>query len=211
MTKAAIRVGLADDQALVRHGLRVILERTPDITVAFNADSGQMLLDLLSATQVDVLVLDVRMPHLSGLEVVQRLRRSGNSTPALMLTTFNEPELLRRSIAAGANGFLLKDVEPAEFADAIRLLTSGGTVFVPTALNEIRERVAPESDNGTAITRREVDVLRLVAAGYSNKEIARALAISDGTVRNHMTEIMGKLIARDRTHAVMRAIALRLL
>jgi DNA-binding NarL/FixJ family response regulator len=206
-----IRVALADDQALVRHGLRVILERTTDIQVLIDVENGTRLLDRLSNTAVDVVIVDIRMPHMSGIDVVRCLRSTGQSTPALLLTTFNEPELVHDAVAAGANGYLLKDVEPLEFTDGIRLLASGGTLFAPTALQHARSVVKQQNAGSASVTKREVEVLRLVAAGYSNKEIARVLNISDGTVKNHMTDIMVKLEARDRTHAVLRAIALRLL
>jgi DNA-binding NarL/FixJ family response regulator len=204
---SAIRVALADDQALVRHGLRATLERACDIDVLIDVESGSLMLERLAGITVDIVVVDIRMPLLSGIEVTRRLRSARQATPILLLTTFDDPELVYQGVAAGANGYLLKDVEPAEFVDGIRLLVAGGSLFSPVSLYRARSALNEAGPATANITKREAEVLRLIAAGYSNKEIGRVLAISDGTVKNRVAEIMAKLEARDRTHAVLRAIA----
>lgn len=203
-----IRIALADDQALVRRGLRALLEGLGGLDVAIEAEDGAALLQALQHTRVDVVVSDVRMPGHSGIEVVRALRARGDYTPALLLTTFDEPALLQGARNAGAQGFMLKDAAPEELQHAITQLAAGAILFAPvsTMLSAVAADASP-----ARLTAREIDVLRLVAGGYSNKEIGRTLGISDGTVRNHLTDIMARFEARDRTHAVMKAIAARLL
>jgi DNA-binding NarL/FixJ family response regulator len=208
---APLRLALADDQALVRHGLRALLEGLGGLEVAVEAADGAELLAALRQTQVDVLVSDIRMPLHSGIEVVRALRARGDYTPALLLTTFDDAALLQGAVQAGAQGFLLKDAAPEELKAAILRVAAGETLLSPQSLQAAR--LGAPADNGAPahLTERELAVLRLVAGGYSNKEIGRALGISDGTVKNHLTEILDKLEARDRTHAVLKAIGARLL
>jgi len=201
-----IRLALADDQALIRSGLAALLGGLPGLQLGVEAADGRALLDALAAQAVDVIVSDIRMPRLSGLEVVRALRARGDATPVLLLTTFDEPGQLAAARAAGAQGYLLKDAAPAELASAIECLAAGGTRLAPISLQAARPS-APGSARTPQLTAREADILRLVAGGYSNKEIGRALAISDGTVKNHLTDILAKLDARDRTHAVLKALA----
>jgi DNA-binding NarL/FixJ family response regulator len=205
-----MRIALADDQALVLHGLRALLESLGDIEVAISAENGDALLAALRQQQVDVIVSDIRMSHRSGIEVTRALRERGDLTPILLLTTFDDPGLLRAAVAAGAQGFMLKDAAPEALRDALVKLKQGETLLAPMSLSS-----PPGGLNGaTAATRlspREQAVLRLVAGGYSNKEIGRVLNISDGTVKNHITEILQRLDARDRTHAVLKAIGANLL
>ncbi|NKF21184.1 response regulator [Solimonas marina] len=206
---ATVRIALADDQALVRHGLRALLEGLGGIEVAVEAEDGAALLQALQHQRVDVVVSDVRMPGHSGIEVARALRARGDYTPVLLLTTFDEPALMHGARNAGAQGFMLKDAAPEELQHAIAQLAAGATLFAPVSTTKL----ASVADDATPahLTAREADVLRLVAGGYSNKEIGRTLGISDGTVRNHLTDIMARLEARDRTHAVMKAIAARLI
>ncbi|MDB5974536.1 MAG: DNA-binding response regulator [Nevskia sp.] len=206
-----LRLALADDQALVRRGLRALLEDLGGLEVVIEAEDGAILLAALQQTHVDVLVSDVRMPRHSGIEVVRALRARGDYTPAILLTTFDDAALLQGAVQAGAQGFLLKDAAPEELKAAILRVAAGETLLSPQSLQAAR--LGAPADQGTPahLTERELAVLRLVAGGYSNKEIGRALGISDGTVKNHLTEILYKLEARDRTHAVLKAIGARLL
>jgi DNA-binding NarL/FixJ family response regulator len=201
-----VRVALADDQALVRHGLAAVLAKMEGVTVVIDVADGDLLLDALTGNPVDLLILDVRMPRVSGIEVVRRLRAAGDTTPVLLLTTFDDAELFGAAVCAGANGYLLKDAEPRNLEDAIVRLARGETLLAPLTTTALRRAPSIESLSSRLLTEREVDVLRLVAAGYSNKEIGRLLRISDGTVKNHMSDILARLDARDRTHAVLKAI-----
>jgi DNA-binding NarL/FixJ family response regulator len=210
--RATLRIALVEDQALVRHGLRAVLDRLEGLEVVVDAEDGLVLLEALNCTKVDIILMDIRMPKRSGIEITRELRAQGHRTPVLLLTTFEEPSLLERAVAAGAQGFLLKDAEPEELHEAILQLAAGKQILLPNAPQKIRDASALTTDGMVLqLTEREISVLRLVASGYSNKEIARVLTISSGTVKNHMTDIMEKLQARDRTHAVLKAIANRLL
>jgi DNA-binding NarL/FixJ family response regulator len=204
-----LQIALADDQALVRHGLRAVLERMGGLEISIDVEDGELLLAALQRTRVDVIVSDVRMPKYSGIEVVRWLRNHGDYTPAILLTTFDDAALLRSAVEAGAQGFLLKDAEPEELKLAIERVAAGETMIAPGTMQRLRQNVSSVDSAAARLTERELSVLRLVASGYSNKEIGRVLGISDGTVKNHMTEIMQKLGARDRTHAVLKAIANR--
>lgn len=206
-----LRIALADDQALVRRGLRALLEGLGGLEVAIEAEDGEQLLQALQHTRVDALVSDIRMPRRSGIEVVRLLRARGDPTPAILLTTFDDAELLQGAVQAGAQGFLLKDADPDELKTAIQRVAAGGTLIAPATLQRLRDLAPADRGSSARLTERELAVLRLVAGGYSNKEIGRALGISDGTVKNHLTEILQKLDARDRTHAVLKAIAGRFL
>lgn len=206
---SAVKIALADDQALIRNALAALLPEL-GIEVALQVVDGQALLDALLIQTVDVVVSDIRMPRLSGLEALRVLRARGDATPVLLLTTFDEPRLLSQARTAGAQGFLLKDAAPEELATAIARLAGGGVLFAPLpALS--RSDLGGSGPEAVRLTAREQEILRLVAGGYSNKEIGRALTISDGTVRNHLSEILAKLDARDRTHAVVKALSARLL
>lgn len=205
-----LKIALADDQALVLHGLRALLESLGDIEVAISAENGDALLAELQRQSVDVIVSDIRMSHRSGIEATRALRNRGDLTPVLLLTTFDDPQLLRAAVEAGAQGFMLKDAAPEALRDALLKLKNGETLLAPMSLSASRGT----TDGAAATARlspREQAVLRLVAGGYSNKEIGRVLNISDGTVKNHITDILQRLDARDRTHAVLKAIGANLL
>lgn len=207
---APLRIALADDQALIRRGLRMLLEGLGGLEVVIEAEDGAALLAALQQTRVDVVLSDVRMPQHSGIEVVRLLRARGDYTPAILLTTFDDAALLQGAVQAGAQGFMLKDAEPEELKAAIAKVAAGETLLAPQSLHRASQAAAHQAVPAH-LTERELAVLRLVAGGYSNKEIGRALGISDGTVKNHLTEILYKLDARDRTHAVLKAIGARLL
>lgn len=206
-----LRIALADDQALVRNGLRALLQHLGGIEVVIEAGDGAELLKALVHARVDVVVADIRMPRHSGIDAVRALRERGDYTPVLLLTTFDEPALLQGAVRAGAQGFMLKDAEPEELKSAIERLAAGETIVSPMSTAAARAREQGDSAAPAHLTPREIAVLRLVAGGYSNKEIGRTLHISDGTVKNHLTDILARLGARDRTHAVFKAIAAKLL
>lgn len=207
-----IRVALVDDQDLVREGIKSLLALSGVVAVAFEGNDGQALLDADLAA-IDVVVMDIRMAGLDGLSALRELRRRGDPRPVLMLTTFEEPELFEQAVAAGARGFLRKDASPDTLLQAIRTLHEGGSALVPTPSEPVRrgftyrDTAPPEA----ALTERELSILRLMAGGYANKEIARMLFLAEGTVKNYVSDLLLKLRARDRTQAVLRAISLRLI
>ncbi len=206
-----IRVVLVDDQMLVRSGIRGLLDMTPDIRVVAEAADGAQAAALLARTDADVLLLDVRMPHCSGIDLL----RSGQALPpTILLTTFDDEEVLFEGMRAGARGFLLKDISLERLAEGIRSVAQGGTLFRP-ALTE-RTRAAFESargvhDAGGTLSEREIEVLALVAAGMSNAEIAAAFSLSEGTVKNHVSSILAKLDVRDRVRAVLHGLEMGLI
>jgi len=210
---APIRIALADDQALVRAGLKALLEQVGDVRIAVEADDGATLLEALALTAVDVVLSDIRMPGLSGTDALRRLRARGDATPLILLTTFDDSALLLDAVEAGAQGFLLKDAAPEDLHDAIRAVARGESLLQPVATDPVRaryayrEQAAPKANFGE----REVAILRLLAGGYSNKEIARSLFLAEGTVKNYVSDILDKLDTRDRTRAVLKAITLRII
>ena len=210
---ARIRVALVDDQELVREGIKSLLALSGRIDVVLEAADGQALLDALPGAAVDVLVMDIRMPVRDGIETLRELRRGGSALPVVMLTTFADSELFDQAVAAGAQGFLRKDGSPDELIAAIQRVHAGGSALAPVAAESVRAAWsgadAPPAQ--TQVTEREASILRLMAGGYSNKEIGRSLHLAEGTVKNYVSDILQKLDARDRTHAVMRAITLRLI
>jgi DNA-binding NarL/FixJ family response regulator len=208
----AVRIALADDQALVRAGLRALLEQQ-GIAIVFEADSGQALLDALANQPVDLVLSDIRMPGMDGIEALLALRARGDATPVLLLTTFDDADLLLRATQAGAQGFLLKDAAPEDLRAAIQQVARGESLLQPVSTDPVRARwqyhdSAPPQERFGA---REVAILRLLAGGYSNKEIARSLFLAEGTVKNYVSEILDKLGTRDRTRAVLKAITLRII
>jgi len=209
---SALRIALADDQILVRAGLRALLQ-TQGIVVACEADDGEALLAALAATPVDVVLSDIRMPGLDGIQALQRLRARGDATPVLLLTTFDDADLLLRATDAGAQGFLLKDAAPEDLRDAIARVAAGETLLQPVSTDPVRARYRYRDEDAPRDTfnEREVAILRLLAGGYSNKEIARSLFLAEGTVKNYVSTILDKLGTRDRTRAVLKAITLRII
>ncbi|MFT3807921.1 response regulator [Arenimonas sp.] len=209
----SIRLALADDQALVRGGLKALLSGFAQLQVAIEAEDGEALLLALEAARVDVVLSDIRMPGTDGFAMLRRLRERGDATPVILLTTFDENDLPLRASAAGAQGFLLKDASPEDLLDAITRVARGETLLAPVSTDPVRARYsfrdqAPPTDT---FNEREVAILRLLAGGYSNKEIARAVFLSEGTVKNYVSEILDKLGTRDRTRAVLKAITLRII
>ena len=212
MSLAQIRVALADDQALVRAGLRALLQQQ-GIEVALEADDGTDLLEKLQAHPVDVVLSDIRMPGIDGIEALQQLRERGDTTPVLLLTTFDDSDLLLRATDAGAQGFLLKDAAPEDLREAIARVAAGETLLQPVSTDPVRARFRfrDETTPTETFNAREVAILRLLAGGYSNKEVARSLFLAEGTVKNYVSTILDKLGTRDRTRAVLKAITLRII
>jgi len=212
MSAVPVRAALADDQALVRAGLRALLERH-GIVIVFEADSGTTLLQQLVSHPVDVILSDIRMPGLDGIEALTALRARGDATPVLLLTTFDDSDLLLRATDAGAQGFLLKDAAPEDLRDAISRVAAGETLLQPVSTEPVRARYRFHDDHAPreTFTEREVAILRLLAGGYSNKEIARSLFLAEGTVKNYVSAILEKLGTRDRTRAVLKAITLQVI
>lgn len=212
MSDAPIRVVVVDDQALVRHGIRTLLELV-GIDVVGEADDGGSALEIVTAHHPDVVLLDLRMPGRDGLWALQQLREREIDVPVLVLTTFDDDTLVLDALRAGARGYLLKDVTLEQLDRAVRALAGGGTLVAPSItdrlLRAIRSGPPPAVSDVPVVqelTERETEVLRLVAEGYTNREIAGALHLAEGTVKNHVSAILLKLGARDRTHAVLRAL-----
>lgn len=210
---APLRLALADDQALVRGGLAALLGDFPQLSVRVQAGDGDGLLQALADTPVDVVLSDIRMPGRDGFGVLEALAARGDATPVILLTTFDEPDLALRAAAAGARGFLLKDASPEDLLEAITRVAAGETLLAPVPTDPVRERYAfrDRSAPSDTFSEREVAILRLLAGGYSNKEIARAVFLSEGTVKNYVSEILEKLGTRDRTRAVLKAITLHVI
>jgi len=197
----------------VLKGLSALLNGFNGIEIALEASDGQQLLNALAQRPVDVIVSDIRMPGLSGIDMIGRLRESGDATPVILLTTFDDSALMLAAVDAGAQGFLLKDASPEDLAEAIHRVAAGDTLLQPVSLGPVRALRRPEPHIGPRLhlTEREISILRLVAGGYSNKEIGRSLHLSEGTVKNYISDVLVKLDCRDRTHAVLKAITQRLL
>jgi len=210
-----IRVFIADDQLLVRQGIRTLLELDGGIAVVGEARDGGEAIAGVAATPVDVLLLDVRMPRKSGIDVLRELSAAGTLPPTIILTTFDDSDAVLDGIRAGARGFMLKDVSYDQLIAAIRAVAGGATVFQPAVterLLRVADRVHIATDTPIErLTEREVQVVRLMAGGYSNKEIADALGTAEGTIKNHVSSILAKLGVRDRTRAVLKALEAGLL
>ncbi len=208
-----IRVVLVEDQTLVRQGLRSLLELSGEAEVAGEAATFEEALSLVPAVRPDVLLLDMRLPGPSGLDVLRGLATAGYLPPTLVLTTFDDDALLLEAVRAGARGYLLKDVTLDRLTDVIRRLARGETFFQPTVTRRASESLGrtPAHTDGfatpEALTSREVETLRLMAGGYSNREIASAMGLSEGTVKNHVSSVLLKLGVRDRTRAVLKGLA----
>jgi DNA-binding NarL/FixJ family response regulator len=208
-----IRVFLVEDQTLVREGIRSLLALDPEIAIAGEAADGDEAAESIPRSGADVVLLDMRLPRRSGLEVLRALSGAGALPPTIILTTFDDDELLLQGLQAGAKGYLLKDVSLAELVRAIRDVAAGGTAVHPIASERVVRGLEAEPDPGfprlepaDPLTERELEVLRLMTGGYSNREIGRALRVTEGTVKNHVSSILSKLGVRDRTRAVLQAV-----
>ena len=207
-----IRVAIVDDQTLVRRGIRSLLELSGDIEVVAEAADGDEAVAVIRRTRPDVVLLDVRMPRKNGVEVLRDLHALADAPPAILLTTFDDDEVLLDGVKAGAKGYLLKDVSLEVLTEAVQTVAAGGTVIRPAVTEHVLRglRHTPRDFEALSppdpLTRREVEILRLMAGGYSNKEIAEALGTAEGTVKNHASSILSKLGVRDRTRAVLKAL-----
>lgn len=208
-----IRVFIVDDQLLVRQGIRTLLELDGGIVVAGEASDGTEAIEHVLDANADVMLLDARMPRKSGVEVLREL--GDRLPPTLILTTFDDSEVVLEGIRAGARGFMLKDVSYDQLIAGIRAVAAGGTVFQPAiterllrAVEALRRPPAPSMER---LTEREIEVVRLMSGGYSNREIAHALGTAEGTIKNHVSSILAKFGVRDRTRAVLKALETGLL
>jgi DNA-binding NarL/FixJ family response regulator len=209
-----IRVLVADDQEIVREGIRRLLELSGKVEVVGDAADGEQALERIAALKPQVALLDVRMPRKDGVQVVQALRARKDATPVILLTTFDDDALLVAGVKAGISGFLLKDVSVEDLTQALETVAAGGTLILP-AMTQRAQRYVQEagvpfeaSELPDPLTPREREVLRLIAGGYSNREIGNMLGTTEGTVKNQASTILSKLGVRDRTRAVLKAIEL---
>jgi DNA-binding NarL/FixJ family response regulator len=206
-----IRILIADDHAVVREGLRAFLELQDGLEVVGEAADGEQALEAAARLAPDVILMDLVMPRLDGVGAMQQLRRRAPETRVIVLTSFLDDERLMRAVEAGADGYLLKDAEPAELARAIRTAHAGGALIAPAAAARLlkalssRSGVRQESPLGR-LTRREQDVLELLARGYANKRIAFELGIAEKTVKAHVGRVLAKLGVTDRTQAALLAV-----
>ena len=208
-----VRVLLCDDQALVRSGFRMVLEARADMEVVGEAENGAQAVELTARSHPDVVLMDVRMPVMDGVEATRRLAETGTSARIVILTTFDSDEYVYEALRAGASGFLLKDVQPAQLVDAIRVVARGEALLAPTVTRRLLDRFAhtlPDSsrtapDALAELTERELEVLTLLASGLSNAELAERLFVSETTVKTHVSSILRKLGLRDRVQAVVLA------
>ena len=205
-----IRVLIADDQALVRGGFRLILEAQKDIEVVGEAQDGKDALAKAHELRPDVVLMDIRMPKMDGLEATRRLLSGNGDSRVLVLTTLDADEYVYEAMKAGASGFLLKDVRPEQFADAVRVVASGDALLAPTITRRLIEDFVRRPPPGSGppaelaeLSDRELEVLKLIAQGLSNAEIAAALFLSEATIKTHVTHILTQLRLRDRVQAVV--------
>jgi DNA-binding NarL/FixJ family response regulator len=206
----SIRVVISDDQALVRGGFRMILDAREDLEVVGEAGDGAEAVELVARHEPDVVLMDVRMPSIDGIEATRRIVASGSPARIIILTTHDVDEYVFAALRAGASGFLLKDVRPAELVDAIRVVARGDALLAPTVTRRLLDRFAaaepiPAPGHLDELTEREIEVLRLVALALSNAEIAARLVLTEATVKTHVSAILRKLELRDRVQAVVFA------
>ncbi len=213
MSAAPIRILLVDDQRLMREGLRMLLELEPDLQVVGEATDGAAALAEYARLTPDVVLMDIRMPGMDGVEATRRIRQRWPEARILILTTFDEDAYVFDGLRAGALGYLLKDISGHDLAQAVRTVAAGGALIQPSVaarvVAEFARLAAPARPAAghlpEPLSEREREILALVAAGLTNREIADRLALAEGTVKNYVTVILGKIGARDRTQAALRA------
>lgn len=209
-----IRVVLVDDQTLVRQGIRSLLELAGDVAIVAEAGDGNEAVAVVERERPDVVLLDLRMPLKDGVDVLRELQSRGVPVPVIVLTTFDDDEALLDAVKAGARGYFLKDVSLERLLTGIRDVAAGGSIIRPALTERVLRglesvpRTFDALDPPDSLTKREVEILRLMAGGYSNREIAEALGTAEGTVKNHASSILSKLGVRDRTRAVLKALEL---
>lgn len=209
-----ISVLLVDDQTLVRQGVRSLLDLSDEIRVVAEAADGQQALQMIPEVRPDLVLLDMRMPNMSGLDVLNAMREREGMPPVIILTTFDDDQLVLAGMKAGAKGYLLKDVSLEQLVDAVKTVAGGGSLVAPVVTQRLLSGLKnmqndfASLDRPDPLTDRETEILRLMASGYSNKEIANSLGVAEGTVKNHVSNILSKLGVRDRTRAVLKAFEL---
>ncbi|EDZ96713.1 MAG: response regulator transcription factor [Limnospira sp. PMC 1291.21] len=206
-----IRVLLVDDQGIIREGLRSLLEAKPDLEIVGEAENGKLAVELALKLKPDVVLMDVRMPIMDGVAAMRSLAEQQPEIKVLVLTTFDDDEYVTQAMESGAKGYLLKDTPSDELAQAIRAVYKGYTQLGPGLFEKVMaarskaSRDEPLPDNLQDLTPRELEVLRLIGKGYSNREIAQELFISERTVKNHVSSILSSLNLRDRTQVALLA------
>jgi DNA-binding NarL/FixJ family response regulator len=211
-----ISVMLVDDQTLVRQGVRSLLELSDSMRVVAEAADGEQAIAMIPEVRPDVVLLDMRMPGKSGLDVLHALSERNTLPPTIILTTFDDDELVLAGLKAGAKGYLLKDVTLEQLVAAVEQVAAGGSLMRPAVTQRLlagldrMQNSFASLDQPDPLTERETEILRLMAGGYSNKEIANSLNVAEGTVKNHVSNILSKLGVRDRTRAVLKAFELGL-
>jgi DNA-binding NarL/FixJ family response regulator len=205
-----IHVVIADDEALVRSGLRLIVDSAPDIEVVGEAGDGANAVHLVRDLEPDVVLMDVQMPIADGIEATRRIALSGLPTQVLILTTFNRDDYLYRAMKAGASGYLLKSSPPEQLINAVRVVAGGDALLAPAITRRLiedytnRPRPSTPPEEFNELTDREAEVLLLIAAGLSNSEIANELFVAESTIKSHINKILAKLDARDRVQLVIK-------
>jgi DNA-binding NarL/FixJ family response regulator len=221
-----IRLVLVDDQTLIRQGIQTLLEMEQDLEVVGVAGNGREAIEAVERARPDVVLMDVRMPEMDGVAATAVLTQRFPQIGVIILTTFDDDEYVFEGLKAGARGYLLKDVSSDELAEAVRAVAAGQALMQPSIARKVvaefsrlaagtpARAASPAAEQGALpqpLTERELDVLRAMAAGLSNKEIADRLVITEGTVKNHVSNLLGKLDVRDRTQAVLKAQSLKLI
>lgn len=207
-----IKVLLVDDQTLVRQGIKSLLALSDEVLVVAEADDGDKVIELVQLHQPDVVLMDIRMPRMNGIEAVKALVQIQSPPPVLMLTTFDDHQLVLDAIQAGAKGYLLKDVSLNSLVEGIKEVSAGKTSIQPTITEKVLRGLQGMSSDFESFSEpenlsdKEKEILRLMAAGYSNREISKAMHKSEGTVKNQVSAILAKMGVRDRTRAVLKAI-----
>jgi DNA-binding NarL/FixJ family response regulator len=207
-----IKVVIIDDQNLVRSGIESLLSLSDKVTVVAQGDDGERAIDLAEEYQPDVFLMDIRMPRMNGIDAIKSLREAEFETPVIILTTFDDHQLVLQGLQAGAQGYLLKDVSLESLIDAIEAVHKGETIVQPAITDTLLRGLKTQKGNfdslpePQSLSPKETEVLRLVASGYSNREISVALSKSEGTIKNHVSSVLSKLGVRDRTRAVLRAL-----
>ncbi|TCS42531.1 response regulator [Reinekea marinisedimentorum] len=215
-SKQSINIMLVDDQNLVREGIKSLLNLTDHIRIIGEAGDGEEALQLIPELKPDLILMDIRMPKMDGISAIEQMTRMGLQIPVIILTTFDDHELVLKGIRSGARGFLLKDVSLDVLVESIDKVFSGETMIQPAVTERVIKGFTELQKQGISkveqdpvqepLSAREVEILRLMAGGYSNKEISRAIFKSEGTIKNHVSNILSKLGVRDRTRAVLKAL-----